>query len=195
MRTGRGTIEVHLEPGQFIFGRKSAAKELGIPESSVRNRMKKLKNMQNVDIKEDSQYSIISVINWGSYQAIEKKEDSQKDNQRTTKGQSKDTDKNVENVEKGTIKESAFDLNGNFEKAWFAYPVKKGRKEAMNHYRASVKDEATANRFMAALENYTLHIKEYKKEKFIMNGATFFNNWQDEVWQTAPAKQKRGLVC
>ncbi len=93
MKTGRGVIEVQVNPGQFIFGRKSAARELGMPESSVRNRMKKLNTMQNIDIKEDTQYSVISIINWGSYQTVLEKEDSKEDRQRTGKGQAKDTDK------------------------------------------------------------------------------------------------------
>jgi hypothetical protein len=93
MRTGRSKIEVHLQPGQFVFGRKSAAKELGVPESSIRNRMKKLKNMRNVDIKEDRQYSIVSIVNWVSYQDEINKKDIKEDRQRTGKGQAKDTNK------------------------------------------------------------------------------------------------------
>ena len=85
-RTGKSILEINVQPGQFIFGRKTASKELDMPESSVRNRMAKLKKMENIDIKEDSQYSIISIINWISYQANEEEEDSQKDRQRTGKG-------------------------------------------------------------------------------------------------------------
>ena len=100
MKTGKSKIEVKVEPGQFVFGRKSAAKELGMPESSVRNRMVKLKNMRNVDIKEDRQYSIVSIVNWVSYQDEINKKDIKEDRQRTGKGQAKDTDKNVKNEKK-----------------------------------------------------------------------------------------------
>jgi hypothetical protein len=96
--TGRGTDEILVKPGQFIYGRKSAAKELKMPESSVRNRIEKLKKAQNLDIKTDTHCSIISIINWDSYQTDEIKEDTQKDRQRTPKGQAKDTNKNVKNV-------------------------------------------------------------------------------------------------
>jgi len=75
-----------LLPGQFIFGRESAAKELGMKPSTVRNRMQKLKKMGNLDIKVASQYSIIIIINWDTYQALDEKEDSRKDRQRTGKG-------------------------------------------------------------------------------------------------------------
>ena len=91
---GRTKTEVWVEPGTFIFGRKSAAKELKMPESSIRNRMAKLKKMQNVDIKVDSNYSIIIIINWDTYQASKNNKDSEEDSRRTAVGQPEDTNKN-----------------------------------------------------------------------------------------------------
>ena len=86
MKTGRGTRELELQPGQFIFGRNVAAKELNMAPSTVRNRMAKLKKLGNLDIQEDTHFSIVSIVNWDSYQFGPKNEDSQQDNQRTTKG-------------------------------------------------------------------------------------------------------------
>ena len=68
--------------------------------SSIRNRMEKLKNMRNLDIQPDTHYSIVTIINWELYQSNEKKEDTQEDRHRTTKGQPKDTDKNDKNDKK-----------------------------------------------------------------------------------------------
>jgi len=99
MDSGRGQVEVKIFPGQFIYGRFSAAKELKMSPSSVRNRILKLEIMQNLTIKKDRQYSIVSITNWGLYQGDIEKEDSEEDHHRTTKGQPKDTDKNVKNVE------------------------------------------------------------------------------------------------
>ncbi len=97
VNTGKGIIEVKVSSGQFLFGRKSAAKKLNMKESTLRNRIKKLQNMANLDIKSDTHYSLITVINWESYQGEEKKEDRLKDSQRTAKGQPKDTNKNDKN--------------------------------------------------------------------------------------------------
>lgn len=96
--TGRGRTEVELQPGQFIFGRKKAADELNMAESSIRNRIDKLKKMRNLDIKTDTHFSIISIMNWDTYQHDEIKKDRQVDTQRTGKGQAKDTDKKDKNV-------------------------------------------------------------------------------------------------
>jgi len=95
MKTGRGKTEVHLMPGQFIFGRKTAAKELRMKPSTVRNRMQKLKNMQNLDTLEDSQkdrqYSIVTLTNWEFYRELQKKGTAKGTGKRTIKGQAKDT--------------------------------------------------------------------------------------------------------
>ena len=56
VRTGRGSTRVELLPGQFIFGRKTAAAALGMSPSSVRNRMSKLKEIGNVDIQPDTHF-------------------------------------------------------------------------------------------------------------------------------------------
>ncbi len=102
LKVGKGTTEVHLLPGQFIFGRDSAARELHMNPSTVWKRMQKLKNMQNCDIQSNSHYSIVSVINWEGYQYDIKKRNSQGDSRVTAKEQPGDTDNNVNNVNKKT---------------------------------------------------------------------------------------------
>jgi len=62
--TGRGTTEVCLQPGQFIFGRKTASKELRASQGSTYKRLQKLKNLQILDIQSNTHFSIISIINW-----------------------------------------------------------------------------------------------------------------------------------
>ena len=86
VKTGRGKTVVHLQPGQFIFGRRTAAKELKMPPSTFRNRLHFLTKARFMDHQADHHYSIGNVINWPIYQPDKKKEDQQKDHQRTTKG-------------------------------------------------------------------------------------------------------------
>lgn len=50
-KTGKGSSVVKIEPGQFIFGRKSAAKELKMDESTVYKRMKYLEKLKNITIQ------------------------------------------------------------------------------------------------------------------------------------------------
>ncbi len=64
-----GFQTVHLDPGQFIFGRRQAAKELPLSERTIRTCLKKLENSRNLTIKTTQKFSVISVVNWEIYQS------------------------------------------------------------------------------------------------------------------------------
>jgi len=68
VRTGRGETLVSLQPGQFIFGRNSASKELDLPASTIRNKIAQLEKMGNLSILLDSHFSIIFISRWNDYQ-------------------------------------------------------------------------------------------------------------------------------
>ena len=107
IKTGRGQTEVLLKPGQFIFGRDSAAKKLRMKPTTVWGRMLKLKTLGNIDIESHRQYSIITIINWESYQAPNEKNDSENDYRMTGKRQPNDTDKNDKHYKNNKYVESA----------------------------------------------------------------------------------------
>ena len=69
IRTGRGTSEVYVKRGQFIFGRKTAVKELKMRPTTVQDRMQKLVNMQNLVTQSDTHYSVVTVLNYDLYQS------------------------------------------------------------------------------------------------------------------------------
>ena len=106
--TGRGATTVHIEPGQFVFGRFQAAEELGMKASSVRNRMAKLKDMGNLDIEPDTHFSIVTILKWEEYQKSDGSDGQAtgqaNDTQRTANGQSGDTNKNDKNRKNGKKK-------------------------------------------------------------------------------------------
>lgn len=62
---------VQLEPGQFVTGRLQASKETGLSAQCVRTCLQALKSTSNITIKTTNRYSIITIINWNSYQAEE----------------------------------------------------------------------------------------------------------------------------
>lgn len=94
----------HLYEGQFIFGRKVASRELGMPESTVYRYVLQLKQLGNVSVKTNNKYSVITVENWRFYQydnrKLEQMNGQQMNNKRTTNEQQMNTNKNVKNVEK-----------------------------------------------------------------------------------------------
>lgn len=93
-----GKQKVTLEPGQFVFGRRKAALELDMKESTVRDYMKVLKDDNVIVISPTNKFSVVSIVNWEVYQSREADDRQQKDGNPTTKGQQNDTNKNVKNV-------------------------------------------------------------------------------------------------
>lgn len=105
-----GRRVVHLQKGQFVFGRKRASEELRLKESTVRDYVKLLEKLGTIDIKSDNKFSVITVVNWAIYQNDEKISDSKNDNKSTSNQHQMDskstsnqhqinTNKNVKNVE------------------------------------------------------------------------------------------------
>jgi len=95
IKIGRGTTQVHVKRGQFIFGRKVAAKELKMKPTTVQDRIQKLVNMQNLVIKPVTHYSIVTICNYDYYQGDENEETSPNP---STIRQPTVTNKNVKNV-------------------------------------------------------------------------------------------------
>jgi len=89
-----GCQPITLEPGQFIFGRRIAAKELGMSEQEIRTCIELAKKAEFLTIKTTNKFSIITIINWPIYQGSDI--DNQPANQPTT-NQQLTTNKNVKN--------------------------------------------------------------------------------------------------
>jgi len=74
VKTGKGTTEVFVRRGQFIFGRKTASKALKMDESTVYKRMRKLENIGNCNTQSNTHYSIVTILNYDVYQGSGKDE-------------------------------------------------------------------------------------------------------------------------
>ena len=100
---------VELHPGQFIFGRKAAAEELDMSERSIRTCLQKLQNLENVTIKATNKFSVITIVNWDTYQQEENQNDQQNANKRPANDQQVTTNKNVKNERSKDISSSKLD--------------------------------------------------------------------------------------
>ena len=76
-----------------------------------------------------------------------------------------------------------------FEELWKEYPNKDGKKEAIRHFKTTVKTDADRLNVKKALLNY-LQSTNVKKG-FIKNGSTWFNNWQDWIDFTGAAIEEK----
>lgn len=118
-----GLQEVMLEEGQFIFGRKKASEELRLSESKVYRFMKFLKSENNISMKSNNKFTIVTIEKWTLYQDDDKENEQQMNNKRTTNEQQMNTNKNVKNV-KNIYKDIVEYLNEKTKKN-FKYTTKK----------------------------------------------------------------------
>ena len=59
---------VEIKRGQFLFGRESASKQLNIKENTIYFIMKNLQKLNAISIKSNNKYSIVTVVNYNTYQ-------------------------------------------------------------------------------------------------------------------------------
>ena len=85
-----GRQEVRLLPGQFIFGRYEAARELHMKPITLYKVMRRLERGQNLNIKSNNKFSLITVVNWELYQGKQDEEEHQKEHVGNTKGTPKE---------------------------------------------------------------------------------------------------------
>ena len=57
-----------LEKGQLITGRKKLSKALGISESMVTRILKKLEATEDISLKSNNKYTVITLLKWGKMQ-------------------------------------------------------------------------------------------------------------------------------
>jgi hypothetical protein len=105
-----GMQKVLLEPGQFITTYPDAVAETGIKLQQARDFVAALKKHENITVKTTNKFSIITIINWATYQGEDLECDSQNTSQSTSQRPVKDQTKNpsvrqvlVEEGKKGII--------------------------------------------------------------------------------------------
>jgi len=79
--------------------------------------------------------------------------------------------KNVDEIE---------DINLEFGELWKRYPRKDGKKRSFISFKRSVKTKENLQDIWKALENY-IKLVQGKDPKYIKNGSTWFNQWQDFI--------------
>jgi len=109
LKVGKGETVIRVKRGSFIFGRFKAEEELFIDGSTVYKSMKKLQEMNMINIESNNQYSIVTICKYDEYQQSENykvtTKGQPKDNQVTTKGQPSNTTKNANKDNNKNIEE------------------------------------------------------------------------------------------
>jgi hypothetical protein len=180
--------EIPLEQGQFITGRFAGSDECGMNAGTFYKCIKKLEEIGNITIKSDNKKSIISIVNYSSYQGDIIDEWQQRNNKGTTKEQQSNTDKEYKNKrskeytytsEKSRpksileAKEYFLTIDGKNEdaSAWFDYFESNGWKIAG---KAPMKDwKASARTWMRNKGKFNGNISKSTNPNSAISRATF----------------------
>lgn len=66
-----GRQVVRLFPGDLVFGRHKFSEKTGVSESVVRGALKALVDLQQITIRSQNKFSVISITKWAAYQLQE----------------------------------------------------------------------------------------------------------------------------
>lgn len=85
-------------------------------------------------------------------------------------------------------------IESDFEEIWSAYPSKKGKKQAFNHYKAWRKKSAKhSNDYLfSQLKLYKQYIAQNKKWYHPMDGSKWFNGRFDDEYQESTEQKHEG---
>lgn len=183
-----GTTVVELRPGQFIFGRAAAARELNSTERKIRTCLELLKRTGFLSVSATNKFSVVSITNWGIYQ-----EDRQSDDRpdgreptgaRPTGGHKQEcrTHKAQKEPSPEAPEGPANALPPGFCRFWEKYPKKTGKKAAARAW-TKARDKPDLSDLLDALEKQKKWPQWLREGgRYIPNPATWINQgrWNDE---------------
>lgn len=167
-----GTTPVELMPGQFIFGRKAAAKDLKTTEQKIRTSLNLLKNIDFLTINPTNKYSVITIVNWDTYQGTQPTTN-QQPNQVLTSNQPAPNHK--QECKKEIKKEKETPVPDDFDTFWNLYAKKKDTAKCKAKWKnISKKDKE------AIFETLHLYLAATPDKQYRKNPLTYLNG---EIWK------------
>lgn len=205
--------EIALNPGQLVFSYKKATTETSISVQTARTYIERLKINKRINIQTTNKYSIITIINWDTYQGGEdvanKQDNSQINRPATSKQQAepvtplyeevKEYKENKELIhscanaqaqERKTQKpklkkETTFPAT--FLQFWNEFPKKRSKAQALKAWNNIPDPEALLPKILETIRGFKQSCEWQRDDgRFIPYPATWLNaaRWDDEVPET-----------
>jgi hypothetical protein len=187
---------IPVKRGQALTGRRKLADSLKLSEKQIRTALNHLRRTNEVATDGANTHSIITIINYDTYQCVDVDEgqlEGQPDvstgaNEGPTRGQRGATNKN-DKKEKNEKKETQY--TPEFESFWKTYPARNGRrtgkKDAFTEFKIAVQ-KVGMDRIMSAVKLQAT-TSDWKKDngKYIPEAHRWLKKerWTDEV-ETKP---------
>lgn len=77
LKIGKGQSTVKIERGQFLFGRFTAEEELNINGSTIYKWIKKMEDMEMIELESNNHYTVVTVCNYNDYNKYNEESNSQ----------------------------------------------------------------------------------------------------------------------
>jgi|GEM_PF-1447735 len=191
-----GYQEVHLMPGQLIFGRTKAAKETGLSEQTIRTCLVGLKKTQNLTIESTNKFSVLTIVKWEDYQQDNGRPTSKTTTNQPASNQLVTTNKNKDTrTQKEEEKNPPYPPQGggakylyskSFESFWEVYPKKIGKGAAYKAWqKVGKRGDVSALALLDAITSQVeaQHFTNQRGEDMVPNASTWLNQrrWEDEL--------------
>ena len=172
--TGRGFTEFSLLRGQFVTSREELARELNIPPSTVRNKLRALKKLNELDYKATKQGTIITICNYDNYQGRSdvsgQPSGQQKDDEKTTIGPALyKKEKNYEENEIATETKKIVSLKKRFVNEM---DVKQEFWRLQNKFDLPNESEEPIIRLLNSTPRVIIQYAEDKLQEMLISGST-----------------------
>lgn len=164
-------------PGQVVTGRKRLAEITGLTERQVRTVLNDLESTNEIKIDASNRFSVITIVNWDTYQSMVDEERPAGDQQKTAKN--------------GKIEKKATSKTTNTECEEFAYNDNLiDNREIVRPYKrpancpTDVQQATTSKKF-----------KKYKKEEYIYSRVTEHLNLKTGCNYRHTSKKTQSLIA
>ena len=165
-----------LKPGQFITSLSNLSLKAQVSIQTVRSALEKLETLEFITRESTHDRTLISVLNWGIYQAREDEPNTRTNtqqaheptNEQQTSNKRATTNKNIRSKE-------GYIYTAQFESAWNAYPRKEDKKRSYECYKARVNEGYSEEELLSATKKYADKCKAEKTApKYIKKAYTFW---------------------
>lgn len=181
-----GCDQVKLETGQFVFGRRIAARELNMSEQTIRTCLRTLTKEGNLTHQSTHLYTVVTVCNFEFYQGM--LEDDQPTYQPTPTTTNFEL-KPEENAEQKSLIEVKPESEKAFDAFWKIWPRKVSKDDARRAW-----NKVKPSEYPAIMSAVPVQIKSgdlnTTELKYCPHPATWLNagRWKDENTEQATAQ-------
>lgn len=130
---------VYIDRGQFPTGLDALSKEIGLSKQQIRTCLKKLQKSENINIQTTNKFSVVTVVNFDSYQ-----NDNIKSTHKSTHEQ-QTNNKQITTLEEGNKYNK--EINILFEDFWVLFPRKRrgDKQKGLRAFERALKKDSYEN--------------------------------------------------